>query len=104
MQFKFSLWEDRTRIKAALRNSPYQVVYGKDPVFPINLQIPILWFLQEFYTNANRIEVRLMNLLNLEEKRDVALQQFSKHQAIVNCWSDKRPKIKAFRISYIVLL
>jgi transposase InsO family protein len=95
-QLKFALWVDRTRIKVALGNSPFKIVYGLDPIFPVNLQIRVLRFVQEFYSKDDRIEVRLANLLNLEEQRDAALQQFSKHQAIVKRWFEKRAKIKAF--------
>lgn len=34
----------------------------------------------------------------------MALQQFFKHQAVVKWWFEKRAKIKAFRISDLVLL
>ena len=60
--------------------------------------------MQEFYSSDDRIEVRLAGLLKLEEQRDAALQQFFRHQAIVKCWFDKRAKIRAFKISDLVLL
>ena len=62
-QLRFALWVDRTRIKVALKTSPFKLVYGQDPVFPIHLEIPILEFMQKFYSSDNRIEVRLAALL-----------------------------------------
>jgi hypothetical protein len=60
--------------------------------------------MQEFYSKDDRIEVRLANLLNIEEQRDASLYQFSKHQVVVKRWFDKRAGIKDFRIYDLVLL
>lgn len=43
-------------------------------------------------------------MLKLEEQRDAALQQFFRYQVVVKRWFEKRDKIKAFRISDLVLL
>ena len=41
--------------------------------------------------------------MHLEEKRDEALENLVKHQAVVKRWFDKQAKIKSFRISDLVL-
>lgn len=83
--------------------SPYHLVYGLEPVFPIQLKIPTLQFINEYYDEGDRREARLSKLLHLEEKRDEALENFTKHQGVVKRWFDKRAIIKAFRISDLVL-
>lgn len=45
----------------------------------------------------------MTELLHLEEKRDNVLENFAKHQGVVKRWFDRRDKIKAFRISKLVL-
>jgi len=51
-----------------------------------------------------KVESRMLNLMSLEEKRDVALEDFVKHRTVVKRWFDKRDKVKAFRIVDLVLL
>lgn len=102
-QLRFALWADRIRTKNALGISPYFLVYGQDPVFPMQLRIPTLRFIQEYMEDTDAIQARLTQLMNLEEKRDQALEKFAKHQGVVKRWFDRQAKIKAFRISDLVL-
>ena len=44
---KYALWVDRITIKKAIGTSPFQLVYGSDVVFPIQLGIPVMKFLQD---------------------------------------------------------
>lgn len=102
-QLRFALWADRTRAKRSLGTSPYHLVYGKDPVFPIQLRIPTLRFMHEYLDPDDRDQIHLSQLLLLEEQRDQALENFAKHQGIVKRWFDKRATMKSFRISDLVL-
>lgn len=102
-QLRFALWEDRTRKKTSIGTSPYHLVYGLEPIFPIQLRIPTLQFINEYYDEGNRRETRLQEILHLEERRDEALEKFTKHQVVVKRWFDKRSKVKAFRIYDLVL-
>ena len=54
--------------------------------------------------DADRVQIQLMNLLEMDEKRTAALEHMAKHQAIVKRWFNKRAKIKSFKISDFVLL
>lgn len=102
-QSKYALWADRTHVKVAHGTSPYYLVYGQDPVFPVNLQILVFQLMKDLEI-GDQVEVHLLNLLKLDEQRTNALQHFAKHQVVVKCWFDKRAKIKVFRISDLVLL
>lgn len=101
-QLRFALWANHTRCKAAIGTSPYHLVYGLDPIFPIQLRIPTLQFMREYLGIDNAVEARLSQLLYLEEKRDNAIDNFAKHQEVVKRWFDRRAKVKAFHISDIV--
>jgi len=46
-QLEYALWVDKISIKLAIKISPYDLVYGKRPVFSIHLELPILKILQE---------------------------------------------------------
>jgi len=46
-QLKFALWENRVTPKRSTRKSPFELVYWKDVVFPIQLVIPVAKILQE---------------------------------------------------------
>ena len=44
---KYALWANRTTIKKSIGTSPFQLVYGTDVVFPVQLGISVMKFLQE---------------------------------------------------------
>ena len=104
MQLKYTLWKDRARVKNALGTSPYFLVYKKEPVFALNLKIPVLKFMSAYADDVDKIQIRLMNLLEMDKKRIAALEHMAKHQAIVKRWFNKRAMIKSFRISDLFLL
>ena len=103
-QLKYALWTDQVRIKNALGTSPYLLVYGQEPVFPLNLRILVLKFMSGYAEDTDKVHIRLMNLLEMDEKWTAALEHMAKHQAVYKRWFDKRATIKSFRISNLVLL
>ncbi|KAH9291062.1 hypothetical protein KI387_044633, partial [Taxus chinensis] len=62
------------------------------PVFPITLRLPTFEFMQEYMEESDQIQARILDILQMEESRNVALNNFSKHQEIVKRWFDKRAK------------
>ena len=44
---KYALWADRITVKKTIRASSFQLVYGTDAVFPVNLGIPVMKFFQD---------------------------------------------------------
>jgi hypothetical protein len=55
-QLKYALWIDRVRVKNALGTSPYLLIYGQEPMFPMNLKIPVLKFMRGYVENEDRIQ------------------------------------------------
>ena len=46
-KLKFALWDDRVTIKKSIGTSPFQLVYGIDAFFPVQLVTPVIKFMQE---------------------------------------------------------
>ena len=67
-QLKYSPWIDPVRVKNALGTSPYLFIYRKGLVLPANLVIPILKLMSGYVEDVNRVHIRLMNLLDMDEK------------------------------------
>ena len=59
---------DQVRVKNALGISPYFLVYRKEPVFSLNVRILIFKFMTRYAKDANKVQIRLMNLLEMDEK------------------------------------
>ena len=92
------------RVKNALRISSYFLVYGQEPLFPLNLRIFVFKFMSGYAEDVDKVQIRLMNLLEMDEKWIATLEHMAKHQAVVKRWFDKRATIKSFRIFDLVLL
>ena len=54
--------------------------------------------------DTDKVQIKLMNLLEMDEKHTVALQHMAKHQVVIKRWFDKRAPIKSFKILDLVLL
>jgi transposase InsO family protein len=58
-KLKFSLWDDHMSTKKSIGPSPFQMVYGTKVVFPTQLGLPILKFLQEELEEPNEFQGRV---------------------------------------------
>jgi hypothetical protein len=69
-KLKYSLWADRISIKNSLGTSPFHLVYGVDVVFPTQLGLTVLKFLQEEVEDimTSRGEFFILLNFNKEEK------------------------------------
>jgi hypothetical protein len=71
------LWADRINTKRSLGTSPFQLVYGIDVVFPTQLGLPVLKFLQEEMVEPNDIQRIIFQIIEVQQKRE-ALNQITK--------------------------
>jgi len=53
-----------------LENLLFQLVYGKDEIFPTNLAFPILKFLQDSIDEPDNFSRRINQVIDLNENRD----------------------------------
>jgi hypothetical protein len=55
-KIKYALWADRITTKTSTRKTPFELVYGLEAKLPVNLQIPILRFAQQYTTEREAIQ------------------------------------------------
>eukprot|EP00253_Pinus_taeda_P025276 PITA_25276 len=70
-----ALWAYRTTWRSTTAYSPYQLVFGKEPIFPIDFEIQTLRIAQEVGLDLNEAQInRLRQFNELDEIRLSALQ------------------------------
>ena len=67
---KYALWENRITIKKEIGTSPFQLVYGIDVVFSVQLGIPVMKFLQDSQEKPSEIQRRIYALIELHQERE----------------------------------
>jgi hypothetical protein len=55
-KIKYALWADRITTKTSMGKTPFEIVYGSEAKLLVNLQIPILYFSQQYATNGEAIQ------------------------------------------------
>ncbi|XP_059066218.1 uncharacterized protein LOC131857560 [Cryptomeria japonica] len=86
-----ALWADRIMPKQILKNSPYKLVYGKDALFPLSLEILTLQLLKSMEVAENvPMVVRLAEIMELEEAREVAFTTLQNRQEVLKRWFDSK--------------
>jgi len=74
------LWAYQTTWRNTTGYSPYQLVFGKEPIFPIEFEIETLRTVQEVALNLNEAQINILQQINdLDEIRLSALQ----HTALI---------------------
>ena len=68
---KYALWADRITTKKAIGSSPFQLVYGIDAVFPIQLGIPTMKLFQDSQEEPNDIQRRIFSLIEVQQECEV---------------------------------
>ncbi|KAH9302572.1 hypothetical protein KI387_014155, partial [Taxus chinensis] len=70
-------------LKRSIGSSPYKLVYGKEAVLPISLDLPALELMKQFeLSEFEQMEARYAELMELEEIREHAVQMIEKDQAL----------------------
>ena len=72
---KYALQEDRITTKKEIGLSPFQLVYGIDVFFPIQLGIPIIKFFQDSQEKPNDIQRRIFSLIELQQEREALAEK-----------------------------
>ena len=69
-KLKFALWADRVTLKNSIGTSPFQLVYGVDVVFPIQLGSPFIKFMQEINEEPDDIRRIMFWIIQLQQERE----------------------------------
>ena len=92
-----ALWAYRTTWRSMTGYSPYQLVFGKQPIFPIEFEIQTLRTAQEVGLDLNEAQInRLRQINELDEIRLSALQNTALIQQQRAKWHDALIKNKVF--------
>jgi len=101
-KLKFFLWADRLTMIKSINTSPFQMVYGIDDVFPIQLAIPVAKLLQDHEAETNDMTRRIYQIIGVQQKREQQYHLVSKYYQIVKEVFDKGTKKEDFQIGDLV--
>ena len=80
-KLKIALWVYRIKLKRAIGNSPFMLVYGREARIPISLEFTTLEMAHELELIENDVmSIRNAKLMDLEEKINQATQTLEAHQ------------------------
>jgi hypothetical protein len=102
-KMKFALWADRVTCKKSIGTSPFKLVYGTEAIFPVQLALPVVKFLQETNSEPSDLTQRIHNLVELQQDREKLLERTELHQEKIKEIFDKKVKSNVFRIGELVL-
>ena len=92
-----ALWEYRTTWHSTIGFSPYDLVYAKSVVFPIEFEIKTLRMAMDVNLYVTKAQRSRLNQLNeLDEKHIVAVDQTTLIQQQRSKWHDRFIKKKVF--------
>jgi hypothetical protein len=102
-KLKFALWADRVTTKKSLGLSPFQLVYGIEAVFPIQLALPVVDLLHDYEGEPNLILRRIHQMVEVQQIREQVLNRaYSRQQKIKQAFDQKNKK-KEFEPGDLVL-
>jgi transposase InsO family protein len=84
-----ALWADRVTPKAAIGNSSFFLVYGRESILPPHVLLPSLQLSQRVQEEeCPPLESRINALMKLEEVRTQARHKLNQHQQLIKSWFD----------------
>ncbi|XP_059073784.1 uncharacterized protein LOC131874423 [Cryptomeria japonica] len=84
--------------------SPYELVYGKEVLLPISMENPTLQLLKSIEVEQNgAMEVRLAELLEVQESREKVHNAMNNRQQIAKIWFDRKRSNPIFKQGDLVL-
>ena len=102
-KLKFPLWADRVTIKKSIGTSPFQFVYVIDVIFPVQLVIPVVKFIQEIKEEPDDIRRRMFQIIHLQQEREAIKDTAERHQRRMKEIFDKKVKKEMFAVGDLVL-
>jgi hypothetical protein len=100
-----ALWDDRVMPKAAIGNSPFFLIYGKEAILPPHILLPSLQLSQQVQEeDCPPLENRINALMKLEEVRAQAKRKLDQHQQLIKSWFDSNSAFdRNFEVGDLVL-
>jgi hypothetical protein len=89
--------------KKSIGTSPFQLVHGTYVVFPVQLGLPVVKFLQVDLEEPNIVQRRICQLIEVQQTKELLNEKYHIHQDKVKAIFDKRTKNNDFRPGDLVL-
>jgi len=102
-QLNFSLWDNRITSKRATGKSPYELVYRRAAVFPVQLALPVACFMQESQEEPDDMIRRINQSMELEETPDQVNQRLTEYQEKMKNIFDQHARDRRLQIGDLVL-
>ena len=97
------IWDDRITVKQAIGTSHFQLVYGVDAVFPVQLGIPVMKFLQNCQEEPNDMQRRIYEMIELQQNSEKVEEKSQLYILKIKNRFDKKIKDNTFSIGDMVL-
>eukprot|EP00253_Pinus_taeda_P017668 PITA_17668 len=98
-----ALWADRVSQKKSIGMSPFELVYGRDTVFPTSLAVPVVKLLQEAGSEEDPMQRRINQMIHLQQTREEVFQNTCKLQECIKNIYDQKAKADTFQLDEVVL-
>lgn len=89
--------------KRSIGTSPFKLVYGTEAIFPIQLVLPVIKFLQEADSEPDDHTRRIFQLVELQQEREGLLEKTEIHQRKMKDTFDRKVKKEVFKTGDLVL-
>jgi hypothetical protein len=103
-KIKYAVWADQITTKTSTGKNLFEMVYGLEAKLPVNLQISILHFAQQYTTDAEAIQGRINQLIELDEMRWSAFGKMERNQEKIKNTFDHKTKERNFTEGDLILL
>jgi hypothetical protein len=74
-KLKYALQADCVSTKRAIGTSPFQLVYGMEAVFPVQIYFLVVKFLQEIEIEPNYAIKRIFQIVDSQQAREKLLEK-----------------------------
>jgi len=78
-KLKYAPWADRVTIKKSTGNSPFKLVYGTEAIFPIQLTLLVVKFLQPEQNEEEGMAQRITDLAKVHQIREQLVEKAAAH-------------------------
>ena len=74
-KLKYALWDDRITTKNAIGTYPFQLVYGTEAFFTIELDLHVMKLMQDNLEEPNYVQCRIFQMIELQQEREILVEK-----------------------------
>ena len=89
--------------KKSIGTSPFQLVYGIDAVFPVQLSFPVIKFLHDVEEEPDEVKRRMFQIVKIQWEREAIMEKVESYKKKLKESFDKKVKKYTFSIDDAVL-